>query len=59
MRSARQQKPSLERQLTMALDLAKLRGMTAADRNAAIARLASLLLEAAGIVPTEDVDDRV
>ena len=37
------------RQLSIPFDTARLRGMTAAERRISLARLASLLLEAAGI----------
>ncbi len=37
------------RQLSMALDSARLRGMTAAERGTAVARLDNLLMEAAGV----------
>jgi hypothetical protein len=42
----------------MTLDPTKLDGMTQAERNAAIARLVSLLMEAAGAA-AESADDRV
>jgi hypothetical protein len=45
------------RQLSLALDSAKLRGMTPPDRGAALALLARLLMEAAGVVATERDDD--
>jgi uncharacterized protein HemX len=44
MRSARQEEPSSQCQLAMALDSAKLRGMKPVDREAAITRLARLLI---------------
>ena len=47
--SARRDPPSTARQLSMTLDPTKLDGMTQAERNAAIARLVSLLMEAAGV----------
>jgi len=44
----------------MALDSARLRGMKPADREAAITRLARLLIEAAGIAGAEgNADDHV
>ena len=46
------------RQLSMALDCAWLRGMSPAERGAAVARLANLLMEAAGLVAGEHADDR-
>jgi hypothetical protein len=45
------------RQLSLSLDSTKLRGMTPADRGAALALLARLLMEAAGVVATERDDD--
>ena len=45
------------RQLSLSLDSAKLRGMTPPDRGAALALLARLLMEAAGVVATERDDD--
>lgn len=45
------------RQLSMALDSAKLRGMSPAERGTVLARLASLLLEAAGAAVEEHDDD--
>jgi hypothetical protein len=49
-------KPS--RQLSMALDSIKLKGINAAERSAIIARLACLLAEAAGVEIKEINDDR-
>jgi hypothetical protein len=45
------------RQLAMPFDSARLRGMTPAERRIALARLASLLLEAAGVAAGERNDD--
>ena len=45
------------RQLSLSLDSAKLCGMTPPDRGAALALLARLLMEAAGVVATERDDD--
>jgi hypothetical protein len=45
------------RQLCIPLDSARLRGMTPAERRISLARLASLLLEAAGVVAGERDDD--
>jgi hypothetical protein len=59
MMSARQDLHSTARQLSMALDPTKLQGMTQAERNAVIARLATLLMEAAGTAATESADDHV
>lgn len=45
------------RQLAMSLDPPALSGMTSADRNTAVRRLARLLMEAAGADPEEIGDD--
>jgi hypothetical protein len=45
------------RQLCIPLDSARLRGMNAAERRISLARLASLLLEAAGVVVAGERDD--
>ena len=50
--------PRTPRQLSMMLDSARLRGMSAAERGAAVARLANLLMEAAGLVAGKRDDDR-
>jgi len=42
----------------MAFDSARLRGMTCSERRIAVARLASLLLEAANIAAEERKDDQ-
>jgi len=44
------------RQLSIPFDSARLRGMTPADRRISLARLASLLLEAAGVTAAESND---
>jgi hypothetical protein len=44
------------RQLCIPLDSARLRGMTPAERRISLARLASLLLEAAGVATGESDD---
>ena len=46
------------RQLSMALDSARLRGMSPDERRTVLARLASLLLQAAGVAAEERDDDR-
>ena len=46
------------RQLSIPLDSARLRGMTRFERRIAVARLASLLLEAANIAAEEREDDQ-
>ena len=46
------------RQLSIAFDSARLRGMTSSERRIALARLASLLLEAANIAAEEREDDQ-
>ena len=45
------------RQLAILLDRPVLNGMTSSDRNAAVRRLARLLMEAAGVDPKEIGDD--
>jgi hypothetical protein len=44
-------------QLKMPFDSARLRGISRADHNIVLARLASLLLEAAGVAAGERADD--
>jgi hypothetical protein len=44
-------------QLKMPFDSARLRGISPADRKTVLARLASLLLEAAGVAAGERADD--
>ncbi len=58
MKPAQQDLPLPARQLAMALDGRRLGGMTPAERDAAAAALASLLLEAAGVSARESRDDR-
>ena len=43
--------------LSMALDSVRLRGMSSSERRAVLARLAGLLLEAAGVAVQEHDDD--
>ena len=45
------------RQLAIPFELVRLRGMTAAERRISLTRLASLLLQAAGIAAGERDDD--
>jgi len=45
------------RQLSMALDSVRLRGMSPSERRAVLGRLAGLLLEAAGVAVQERDDD--
>lgn len=45
------------RQLSMAFDSVRLRGMSPSERRAVLARLAGLLLEAAGVPVQEHNDD--
>lgn len=47
----------LPRQLTMALDTVEMSGLSITERNAVIARLARLLMEAAGVEIEEEADD--
>ena len=49
--------PLAPRQLSMPFDPRKLRGMSPTERGTALARLASLLLEAAGVAAGEHDDD--
>jgi hypothetical protein len=49
--------PAVPRQLSMVLDSVRLRGMSPSERKAALARLAGLLLEAAGVAVRENDDD--
>ena len=46
------------RQLSIPFDSARLRGMSPAERRAAVSRLASLLLEAANVAAEEGDDDQ-
>jgi hypothetical protein len=52
-----QSSAAVPRQLSLSLDSAKLCGMMPSDRGAALALLARLLMEAAGVVATERDDD--
>jgi hypothetical protein len=49
--------PIPPRQLSMALDSINLRGMNPSQRRTALARLASLLMEAAGVAARESDND--
>jgi hypothetical protein len=48
---------AVPRQLGIPFDSARLRGISPTERSAVLARLASLLLEAAGVVAGERDDD--
>ena len=48
---------TVPRQLSMALDPGRLRGMSPSERRAVLARLAGLLMEAAGVPAGEDGDE--
>jgi hypothetical protein len=48
----------LTRQLSMPLDMPQIRGLTDAERSTVVARLATLLMAAAGAVEKEPSDDR-
>jgi len=50
---------AVPRQLSMVLDSGRLRGMSPSERKAALARLAGLLLEAAGAAVRESDDDDI
>lgn len=45
------------RQLSMPLDMPELRGLSPTERNSAVARLATLLIAAAGVATVETGDD--
>ncbi|GLK46341.1 MULTISPECIES: hypothetical protein [Novosphingobium] len=49
--------PMLTRQLSMPLDMPQIRGLTDAERSTVVARLATLLMAAAGAVEKEPSDD--
>jgi hypothetical protein len=51
------QSATVPRQLSMALDSVRLRGMSSSERRALLARLAGLLMEAAGVAVQEHDDD--
>lgn len=57
MKPAQRNVPSPPRQLMMVLDGKELRSMTVAERAAAVAALANLLLEAADISARKSLDD--
>ena len=57
MHPPRLEPPPAPRQLSLSLDSVKLRGMTRLDRGAAVALLAGLLMEAAGVAAKERDDD--
>ena len=57
-RQPRPTPPSVDpRQLNIPLDSVKLRGISSSDRRTALARLARLLSEAAGVAEKERDDD--
>ena len=49
--------PNLSRQLSMPFDVPQLRGLSHAERTAVVARLATLLMAAAGVAAKESNDD--
>ena len=49
--------PTAPRQLSIPFDSARLRGMSPSDRSTVLTRLASVLLEAAGVADGERDDD--
>lgn len=59
MKPTEREAVSAPRQLAMALDSVKLRGLSARERGAVIALLAGMLLEASGVVERENDDDGV
>ena len=54
MKPLRQVPGGAPRQLSMALESRNLRGLTLAERRMAVARLARLLMEAAGVAEGQD-----
>ena len=56
-RPAPTQSSTVPRQLSTVLDSVRLRNMSPSERSAVLARLASLLLEAAGVAAGEHDDD--
>ncbi len=58
MKPPRREPPSAPRQLNVPLDPVKLRGMTPIERSMAVALLACLLLEAAGVAAGAGDDER-
>ncbi|MBV9377948.1 MAG: hypothetical protein JO320_23355 [Alphaproteobacteria bacterium] len=51
------QSSTVPRQLGMTLDSVRLRGMSPSERSTVLVRMASLLLEAAGVAAGEKEDD--
>ncbi|SEK00378.1 hypothetical protein SAMN05518849_12534 [Sphingobium sp. AP50] len=49
--------PMLTQQLSMPLDTPQMRGLSEAQRSAVVARLATLLMAAAGVAAKEAIDD--
>ena len=49
--------PMLTQQLSMPLDTPQMRGLSDAERSAVVARLATLLMAAAGVAAKETSDD--
>jgi hypothetical protein len=50
--------PAAPRQLSIPFDAGRLRGMSPSERSTALVRLASLLLEAAGVAAGKHDDDK-
>jgi hypothetical protein len=59
MRPPKEEPAPAPRQLSMALDSVKLRGMSPLEGSAALALLARLLMEAAGVAAAESDDDQL
>jgi hypothetical protein len=59
MRPPKEDPAPAPRQLSMALDSVKLRGMSPLERSEALELLARLLMEAAGVAPAETADDQL
>jgi len=59
MKPMKQRPAPAARQLAITLDSARFRGKTPSERSEALALLAGLLLEAAGVATAESSDERV
>jgi hypothetical protein len=59
MRPPKEEPAPAPRQLSMALDSVKLRGMSPLERSAALELLARLLMEAGGVAAAETDDEQL
>jgi hypothetical protein len=59
MRTPKEEPAPAPRQLSMALDSVKLRGMSPLERSAALELLARLLMEAGGVAAAETDDEQL